>query len=87
MSNMLTIEDTVNGKRRDSVIFNGGPINLSAIGRKAGIDVSTVSRIFSRRRYPKLDQARRLAAVFDMGLDEFLKALDLYLEALDSRPR
>ena len=72
---MLTIEATIRGKRRDSVVFHGTALNMSEVARRTGIDVSTVSRIFSKDRNPSLSQVLGLAALFDMSVEDFLREL------------
>lgn len=58
------------------VMFAGEAISLSKISRHTGVNVSLLSKIFSGRRQPTLDSARRIAVALGMRLDEFLEAVD-----------
>lgn len=62
----------------NTVILGTTAINLSAIARIQGIDLSYLSRIFSGKRDPgqmSVKQAMKLAGAVGMGLEEFISAL------------
>lgn len=63
-------------KNAQAVQFAGMCINLSEISRNEGIHVSHISRIFSGQRIPSVDYARRIARALNMGLEQFLYALE-----------
>lgn len=58
-----------------SVYLGSIPINLSAISRASGIDVSCLSRIFSGKRAPSVHISTRIAATIGLRLDEFVALL------------
>lgn len=67
------IESAPNKQTR---VFAGKHINLSAIARSAGCSPSHLSRVFSRTVSPSLALSRAIARSLDMTVDEFAAALD-----------
>lgn len=64
----------------NTVYLAGRAVNLTAIARAQGIDLSHLSRIFSGQRICTVQQARKLAGAFGMTIDEFLDNLDTQIE-------
>lgn len=58
-----------------TVRFGGKFINLSAIARAQGLDVSYLSRIFAGTRTPTLPYCIKIAAMLGMSLDDFVEGL------------
>lgn len=58
----------------------GRYVNLSAIARVLGMDVSYISRIMSGQRSPSIKTAQRLANLFGVSLQEFVDYINRYQE-------
>lgn len=59
-----------------SVYLRGVAINMHAIHRVCGVDISYLSRIFSGERNPTLPYARRIAGAIGLTLDDFVDAIE-----------
>lgn len=59
-----------------TIRFAGQFINLSAIARAQGLDVSYLSRIFRGQRTPSLKHCMKIAAILGMSLDDFVAGLE-----------
>src|SRR3989338_3867129 len=64
---------------KSTIWFDGKPINLSAIGRAQHLHHTYLSRVFSGWREPSIKNARKIAACFGMGLEEFLEKLEKHV--------
>ena len=76
--------------RRNSIMFAGSYINLSAIARAismGGLDVPSISRVFSGKRKPTLDAAKAISAVLGISIDAFLEALDEHIDNIEERQK
>lgn len=62
-----------------SVRFHGTPINLTLLSHSVGLSPSHLSRIFSGKRTPSITAARKVSGALGMGLDEFLRKLEVKL--------
>jgi transcriptional regulator with XRE-family HTH domain len=60
-----------------SIRFAGTFINLSAISRTQGIDLSYLSRIFSGNRRPSLNMCQQISTCLGMGLEQFVGHLEV----------
>ncbi len=60
-----------------TVRFAGKFINLSAIARAQGLDVSYLSRIFAGTRVPTLPYCIKIAAMLGLTLDEYVEAMEV----------
>jgi transcriptional regulator with XRE-family HTH domain len=67
-----------------TVKFAGKFINLSAIARAQGLDVSYLSRIFRGERAPSLKHCTKIAAVLGMTLDDFVQGLEERCKAVQA---
>jgi transcriptional regulator with XRE-family HTH domain len=70
-----------------TVWFGGKPINERAIARAQALDQSYVSRVFTGDRTPSIKNARKIAAVLGMGLEDFLEELDKHVAAVKKQNR
>lgn len=58
-----------------TVRLSGTPINLSALSRKTGMDLSYLSRILSGDRTPTVVYAEQIAQALGMDLEPLLAAI------------
>ncbi len=65
-----------NAPNAQTTRFAGKFINLSAIARAQGLDVSYLSRIFRGQRTPSLHYTQKIAAMLGMTMDAFVEALE-----------
>jgi transcriptional regulator with XRE-family HTH domain len=65
-----------------TIKFAGKHINLSAIARAQGLDVSYLSRIFRGQRVPSLGHALKIAAILGMTVDDLVSGLQDRAEEL-----
>jgi AraC-like DNA-binding protein len=72
-----------------TVLFCGKSISLSAVARHAGMSRSAVSMIFSGKREPSLNAAKRIADALNMNFSAFARKLrkhtSSYIQDLDNR--
>ncbi len=61
---------------RPPVVLAGKVVNVYALAQTTGMDQGYLSRILSRKRRPRIDYAMRIAQALDMGLEDFLVAID-----------
>lgn len=68
---------------RQSVQLGDKHLNLSAIHRATGIDLSYLSHIFAGRKECTVSTYKKIASVVGMGLEELLEAIDVRKQLIE----
>lgn len=74
---MPVAETPIVEKRNSQTVSLGHlDVNISAISRATGIDVSHLSRVFSGHRIPTVDNVQKIASCLDLPLEDVVKFLE-----------
>jgi transcriptional regulator with XRE-family HTH domain len=84
MRNIITNSCIEVKPTQQTVYLGGKPVSISTIAWATGIDRSYLSRILRGDKEPTLSNARKIAAVLAMGIEELMALIDERKDAAEA---